>query len=234
MSYNNWHSSPVLVKFGYANSCGFCIEAKYGNETKAFYSLHFQEGEKKRLQFRQSPLYYAICSFVGLFLAVIFLIQYEKLVQYWQADPPLISRAISYLATLITAGIIIEIFFVVVNFPLRRWHACEHKLCHLLEFGLPPSLDYLRCLSSVHQQCGSLWIIKNLIFWGWFVFGAPWVDNLLLSLVIAFGLQEIGEVFGVCAVLQKCLFIAKPRLSELRATKELAQKVYQWTEKGEG
>lgn len=114
----------------------------------------------------------------------------------------------------------------------RRWHACEHKVIHLINKTPDLTLENLRKMKRLHGNCGSLlFALITLTLLGEYLLLTltGGIINYLWDIVCIVCLAGFLSFFGLGLLSQYLLFTAEPteeQLKEaLRVAKEFVEKL---------
>ncbi len=145
-------------------------------------------------------------------------------------QPPL---WMSGLASVAMFAVIHKIFFwlfVLSNRPVRRWHACEHKLLFLLRNEQSINLESLKIAPAESKTCGSVPPIIRVVTAVTFLSLFPWVP-IQFALLITFLVFVVISCFTpVVFFVQRQLFLSPPTEAEYNETIKLSKEIKAWIE----
>ena len=206
-----------LVREGSANSTGFEIKG-LGIEVQ---SKKYQEDDSRAFM-RLSKRF----GFIGLLL-FLFSAYGHFLLTWHKVD---IFRLCVSMVFLIILDMFIYVFFIVfLNREAVQWHACEHKVVHLLNKELDLTMENLKRMSRLHPYCGTQWAsLLMLILMGEYsllVFTRMSFENGLLLLVIFVLLYLFYLVSGCRIIILPLQYLStrEPTEEKLREALLVAQ-----------
>jgi uncharacterized protein YqhQ len=218
----------MRIRNGKSYFAGFMVEAEHKGVKRAFFTKNFSEEEYTESPYGNMPDTTVIIRvFMAAFAALVVIGYFLHF--YLDSSMGFLTIFSIVFCSFLSAFVLSPLWIIAAyGCAGSGWHACEHKIVHVLQKGRPINIDAFKWTGRYHRGCGTN-IMIGIGSFCLFILFYPLIrmSPIGSSIILTFCAYYLSYRIVSCLV-QIFITTAEPDIGQYEETVRLAEEIREW------